>query len=179
MYKSKFAWTCCRTEPPPLPPHGVIAETALDASQLSPSNPNYKPPVPPHRNLVSPPPRIQSTENWSAEIPRKHRARGAKGQGRERRAPDAAAPPPPVDHEGNLELDEEGDEDIGLVMPSELSAAAAAVVAARRANIVGNPMFTEEEQEELMASDVGLDLNLGMDYEQILEYFDNLKESNA
>jgi hypothetical protein len=132
--------------------------------------------VPPHRNLVSPPPRIQSTENWSAEIPRKHRARGGKG-GRGRRAPDTQRPP--VDHEGNLEVDDEGDEDIGLVMPSEVSAAAAALAAAKRANIVGNPMFTEEEQEELMASDVGLDLNLGMDYEQILEYFDNLKESNA
>lgn len=157
-----------------MPPHSECDETALDASQLSPSDPNYKPPVPPHRNLVSPPPRVQSTENWSAEIPRKHRARGAKGQARGRRAPETQRPP--VDHEGNLEVD---DEDIGLVMPSEVAAAAAAVAAARRANIVGNPMFTEEEQEELMASDVGLDLNLGMDYEQILEYFDNLKESNA
>jgi len=115
--------------------------------------------VPPHRNLeaISPPPRLQSTENWSAEIPRKHR--GRKGR---RAPPPEAVPRPPLDDEGN----EEEEEDIGLVV-------------VKKATIVGNPMFTEEEQEELMASDVGLDLNLGMDYEQILEYFDNLKESNA
>jgi hypothetical protein len=31
-------------------------------------------------------------------------------------------------------------------------------------------------QEELLGLE---DLNLGMDYDQIMEYFDNLKESNA
>jgi len=33
-----------------------------------------------------------------------------------------------------------------------------------------------QEQEESVALD---DLNLGMDYNQIMQYFDNLKESNA
>lgn len=45
---------------------------------------------------------------------------------------------------------------------------------AARATVVGNPMFG--------AGDPGLaleELNLGMDYNQIMEYFDNLKESNA
>lgn len=45
----------------------------------------------------------------------------------------------------------------------------------KRATIVGNPMYSSQEQEE-MALD---DLNLGMDYDQIMQYFDNLKESNA
>lgn len=61
----------------------------------------------------------------------------------------------------------------------------------KRANIVGNPMFssTEEEDEEDEEEDegevqrvreelLGLD-DLNMDYDQIMEYFDNLKESNA
>lgn len=53
----------------------------------------------------------------------------------------------------------------------------------KRATIVGNPMFSTEDhgdddhtREELLALE---DLNLGMDYQQIMEYFDNLKESNA
>lgn len=53
----------------------------------------------------------------------------------------------------------------------------------KRATIVGNPMFSNEERgdeqrarEDLLALE---DLNLGMDYQQIMEYFDNLKESNA
>ncbi|XP_069704788.1 transmembrane protein 132E [Periplaneta americana] len=56
----------------------------------------------------------------------------------------------------------------------------------KRATIVGNPMFSATEydgdaedfrvREELLGLE---DLNLGMDYDQIMEYFDNLKESNA
>ena len=56
----------------------------------------------------------------------------------------------------------------------------------KRATIVGNPMFSaaeyEGEGEEFRVREelIGLeDLNLGMDYDQIMEYFDNLKESNA
>jgi hypothetical protein len=55
----------------------------------------------------------------------------------------------------------------------------------KRATIVGNPMFSAMEydgeedfrvREELLGLE---DLSLGMDYDQIMEYFDNLKESNA
>lgn len=53
----------------------------------------------------------------------------------------------------------------------------------KRATIVGNPMFSDEEsvveqktREDLLALE---ELNLGMDYQQMMEYFDNLKESNA
>nr|CAD7260300.1 unnamed protein product [Timema shepardi] len=54
----------------------------------------------------------------------------------------------------------------------------------KRATIVGNPMFSAaddvDEDFRLREELLGLeDLNLGMDYEQIMEYFDNLKESNA
>ena len=56
----------------------------------------------------------------------------------------------------------------------------------KRATVVGNPMFSSSssssscssnhEQEEAVPMD---DLNLDMDYNQIMQYFDNLKESNA
>ncbi|XP_046988822.1 transmembrane protein 132E [Schistocerca americana] len=59
----------------------------------------------------------------------------------------------------------------------------------KRATIVGNPMFSAgaavvaggvalsgAAHDDLVGLD---DLNLGMDYDQIMEYFDNLKESNA
>uniref|UniRef100_A0A1B0FGG5 Transmembrane protein 132E n=1 Tax=Glossina morsitans morsitans TaxID=37546 RepID=A0A1B0FGG5_GLOMM len=50
---------------------------------------------------------------------------------------------------------------------------------AKRATIVGNPMFSSTldggiNQEESLSLD-----DLDMDYEQIMHYFDNLKESNA
>lgn len=51
----------------------------------------------------------------------------------------------------------------------------------KKANIVGNPMFSLNKSED-ETDDGGLgieDLNLGMDYKQIMEYFNNLKESTA
>ena len=72
--------------------------------------------------------------------------------------------------------------------PADLQAMTSEV---KRANIVGNPMFssTEEEDDDEEEEDpgevqrvreelLGLD-DLNMDYDQIMEYFDNLKESNA
>ncbi|XP_025833785.1 transmembrane protein 132E isoform X2 [Agrilus planipennis] len=50
----------------------------------------------------------------------------------------------------------------------------------KRATIVGNPMFSAEDlnKEEINTELSGLE-ELGMDYEQIMHYFKNLKESNA
>uniref|UniRef100_A0A6B2E6C3 Putative conserved secreted protein n=1 Tax=Phlebotomus kandelakii TaxID=1109342 RepID=A0A6B2E6C3_9DIPT len=49
----------------------------------------------------------------------------------------------------------------------------------KRATVVGNPMFSNSEDSDLGPSEsLGLD-DLDMDYEQIMHYFDNLKESNA
>lgn len=63
----------------------------------------------------------------------------------------------------------------------------------KRAAIIGNPMFafdpasatpTDQQQHQNATGGSGDtikldDLNLGMDYKQLMEYFDNLKESNA
>ncbi|KAJ3622259.1 hypothetical protein MTP99_002780 [Tenebrio molitor] len=50
----------------------------------------------------------------------------------------------------------------------------------KRATIVGNPMFSAENNTATPADLPGLDdLQLDMDYDQIMHYFDNLKESNA
>lgn len=69
----------------------------------------------------------------------------------------------------------------------------------KRAAIIGNPMFAfdpasaaaasaaNQKQQPNQAATAGAgcdtikldDLNLGMDYKQLMEYFDNLKESNA
>jgi len=71
----------------------------------------------------------------------------------------------------------------------------------KRAAIIGNPMFafdhpasitaTQQQQQQADQKQPGQnaggsgdtikldDLNLGMDYKQLMEYFDNLKESNA
>jgi hypothetical protein len=57
----------------------------------------------------------------------------------------------------------------------------------KRAAIIGNPMFAfdpasadQKHQNAGNSDTIKLDdLNLGMDYKQLMEYFDNLKESNA
>jgi hypothetical protein len=52
----------------------------------------------------------------------------------------------------------------------------------RKANIVGNSMLSVESKEGNVVDDgcLGIeDLSLAMDYKQIMEYFDNLKESTA
>ncbi|KRT83247.1 hypothetical protein AMK59_4704, partial [Oryctes borbonicus] len=52
----------------------------------------------------------------------------------------------------------------------------------KKATIIGNPMYSTEDQpqEENTAELSGLDgLQLDMDYDQIMHYFENLKESNA
>ncbi|CAO1433508.1 unnamed protein product [Diamesa hyperborea] len=50
----------------------------------------------------------------------------------------------------------------------------------KRATVVGNPMFSSSQDSELgpVEGSMGLD-DLEMDYDQIMHYFDNLKESNA
>nr|XP_040221411.2 transmembrane protein 132E [Anopheles coluzzii]XP_049461170.1 transmembrane protein 132E [Anopheles coluzzii]XP_049461171.1 transmembrane protein 132E [Anopheles coluzzii]XP_049461172.1 transmembrane protein 132E [Anopheles coluzzii]XP_049461173.1 transmembrane protein 132E [Anopheles coluzzii]XP_049461174.1 transmembrane protein 132E [Anopheles coluzzii] len=49
----------------------------------------------------------------------------------------------------------------------------------KKPTVVGNPMFSTTPDSELgPAESLGLD-DLDMDYEQIMHYFDNLKESNA
>lgn len=75
-------------------------------------------------------------------------------------------------------LMEEGDD-----LPEEFVEFSESPPEVKRATIVGNPMFSTDERgeeervrDELLALE---DLNLGMDYQQIMEYFDNLKESNA
>lgn len=67
----------------------------------------------------------------------------------------------------------------------------------KRAAIIGNPMFAfdptsaaadqhqqqQQQQQQKSSNNTDTikldDLNLGMDYKQLMEYFDNLKESNA
>ena len=58
----------------------------------------------------------------------------------------------------------------------------------KRPTVVGNPMFSSSSSESSGSLNQDLeeepaaaldDLNLGMDYNQIMQYFDNLKESNA
>lgn len=49
----------------------------------------------------------------------------------------------------------------------------------KKPTVVGNPMFSNTPDSELAPGEsLGLD-DLDMDYEQIMHYFDNLKESNA
>ncbi|XP_046680481.1 transmembrane protein 132E isoform X4 [Homalodisca vitripennis] len=208
--------------PPPLPPHGVMLERGENGEA------EYRPPVPPHRNIgvsarmnrqpsplgepipaeqlrMSPGPNMSNmnmNENMLPRVnkpievnmaarafnrggklpdnngPRRHHHHhhhhhsGSKG-GRHSRTnePDLTRPAAPS-------LMEEGDD-----LPEAFVEYNTSPPEVKRATIVGNPMFSAEERgeqdrarEDLLALE---DLNLGMDYQQIMEYFDNLKESNA
>ncbi|XP_054271015.1 transmembrane protein 132E [Macrosteles quadrilineatus] len=152
--------------PPPLPPHGVPVEG------------EYRPPVPPHRNSTTEP-NMNMNENML------HRINKPREYNRGGRTPENGARRHHHHHhhhrsKGGRHLTrapqhnmEEGDDTF-----VELSTSGNGEV--KRATIVGNPMFSADEEhrarEDLLALE---DLNLGMDYQQIMEYFDNLKESNA
>lgn len=77
--------------------------------------------------------------------------------------------------QGMMLGDEEGED-----LPPAFVEFAALPPEVKRATVVGNPMFSAEREEDRKDDVLALeDLNLGMDYQQIMEYFDNLKESNA
>lgn len=52
----------------------------------------------------------------------------------------------------------------------------------RRANIVENPLLrgqNQEQAEPCRAAEPASELGLGMDYDELMRYFDGLKESTA
>ncbi|XP_063974726.1 transmembrane protein 132E [Diachasmimorpha longicaudata] len=167
--------------PPPLPPHGVQSS--------APDNPNnnedYKPPVPPHRNT--------GVNVRLSETPKKHphRVSGSHHQGNHRHVKHHHHHHHHgKNHSKSNKTDEvpsevDNDEEFVELRNNEEKPNKEATKSARevkRATIVGNPMFSSssssssQEPEEPVPLE---DLNLGMDYNQIMQYFDNLKESNA
>ncbi|XP_044592113.1 transmembrane protein 132E isoform X3 [Cotesia glomerata] len=189
--------------PPPLPPHGVTspsAGTVGTADQANNNNEDYKPPVPPHRNT--------GVTARLPETPKKHQHRSHHGNHRHvkhhhhhhHKNHSNNVKPSSKNEEAQTVDDEEfvelrkpgsgasGDSKPREIVPREI----------KRATIVGNPMFSSNlsssssssssstvSNHELAETMAALetpaleDLNLGMDYNQIMQYFDNLKESNA
>ncbi|XP_057335778.1 transmembrane protein 132E isoform X1 [Microplitis mediator] len=191
--------------PPPLPPHGITSPASVPASSgagvtdLANNNEDYKPPVPPHRNT--------GVTARLPETPKKHQHRNHHANHRHvkhhhhHHHPKTHSTKPSanpvskneeaqtIDDEEFVELKKVNEEKPKEIIPREI----------KRATIVGNPMFSSnlsssssssssstvsnQELNETMASLVETpaldDLNLGMDYNQIMQYFDNLKESNA
>ncbi|RZF42920.1 hypothetical protein LSTR_LSTR003636 [Laodelphax striatellus] len=202
--------------PPPLPPHGA---------RLDVNDPDYRPPVPPHRNIGvtaklnnnnsgRPQPHCDSNARSGRRHHHHHHHHhrnnsggGGGGGGGKRAAHNALRTHHDANHNHHLgdvtssQPSAACDPDFQFTTPDSSKQHVAADVV-KRATIVGNPMFSmqqhveahvdedeaEERQhvaamqqrgaskEELLALE---DLNLGMDYQQIMEYFDNLKESNA
>jgi transmembrane protein 132 len=72
-------------------------------------------------------------------------------------------------------LDSSSDDNGGFVTPPEQKGAMSSRSQVKRATVVGNPMFSNSPDSELgPVESLGLD-DLDMDYEQIMNYFDNLK----
>ncbi|KAK3912238.1 Transmembrane protein 132B, partial [Frankliniella fusca] len=182
--------------PPPLPAHGSSPEKR---GPLRDEDPEYKPPVPPHRNIplmnddehapapAPPPAPVQPRRHHHHHHSHNHSRNNVNSQGSSNNS---------QKEQSRHTADEEDDlPDPTFVEfpeqppgPVQLQGSGAEV---KRANIVGNPMFssTEEEDDDEDEDDqgevqrvreelLGLD-DLNMDYDQIMEYFDNLKESNA
>ncbi|XP_063707081.1 transmembrane protein 132E [Culicoides brevitarsis] len=75
----------------------------------------------------------------------------------------------------NKTLESSSDDNGGFVTPPGMPR----TNRVKRATVVGNPMFSNTPDSEIGPGEsLGLD-DLDMDYEQIMHYFDNLKESNA
>ncbi|XP_047106144.1 transmembrane protein 132E [Schistocerca piceifrons] len=207
--------------PPPLPPHGLVAPAPAPASAAAdkPLEVEYRPPVPPHRNM-----------GVTARIgpSRRHHHHHHHHRSNRLETHYCLNHAPPLQSSYRFEIDVSVTFPLDQVPPHqhqlqhhqhqlqqlqlqhEAAAAAAAAAAAganssdfvpgaqrgagggsevKRATIVGNPMFSAgaavvaggvalsgAAHDDLVGLD---DLNLGMDYDQIMEYFDNLKESNA
>lgn len=151
----------------------------------------YKPPVPPHRNLdVSTISAVNATVNPENEIPpnlphrhkhhhhhHNHHNHHHHHHHHRNKSADATG-------KANFntyvikkdEVDKKDDEErLKFVNSSEN------LSEIKKANIVGNPMFSiNKTEEDVDDGCLGIEeLNLGMDYKQIMEYFDNLKESTA
>ncbi|CAH1154164.1 unnamed protein product [Phaedon cochleariae] len=181
------------TPPPPLPPHGIPMQTPQDT--LS----DYRPPVPPHRN-IGVTASTTASETGPAKRPHHHHYRN-KSQDKSNihrnnaKADDGTDESKQEENRDQrmFEFDDEPqasdskkEEKIEFVQypksPSVNGKRNSAEV--KRATIVGNPMFradddileTNKTTAELANID---DLQLDMDYDQIMHYFENLKESNA
>ncbi|XP_049823614.1 transmembrane protein 132E isoform X2 [Aethina tumida] len=198
------------TPPPPLPPHGALCQPQVSVEPRAKSTvveieaEDYRPPVPPHRNIG-----ITANSSIESTPPRKHHHRNRsqeKGIYRPpsidyNKASDFPRPPSDIikDGDNNLrsvfEFDDDPHEDqnkkteadeskIQFVQyPKSPNANNRNSAEVKRATIVGNPMFsaTDNGTELTTTQDLpGLDdLQLDMDYDQIMHYFENLKESNA
>ncbi|XP_052125427.1 uncharacterized membrane protein DDB_G0293934-like [Frankliniella occidentalis] len=173
--------------PPPLPAHGSSPEKR---GPLREEDPDYKPPVPPHRNIP-----LMSDDEPAPVQPRRHHHHHHNQHNQHSRNNDSQGNNNSQNGQSRHEDEEDDLPDPTFVEfpdqspgPAQLQGSIAEV---KRANIVGNPMFssTEEEDDDESEDDqgevqrvreelLGLD-DLNMDYDQIMEYFDNLKESNA
>ncbi|XP_057654487.1 transmembrane protein 132E isoform X1 [Diorhabda carinulata] len=186
------------TPPPPLPSH-----SPNNNNNKNNSNDDYKPPVPPHRNLSV------STTSSDSPLPKKsqhhhhHRNKNQDKINQHRLSDDIPLSKTQIPTQVNVpkqntesctekdifEFDDEPqespkrDDNIEFVQysnnPSNRNS-----TEVKTATIVGNPMFnvdatnieTGNKSMELPGLD---DLQLDMDYDQIMQYFENLKESNA
>ncbi|XP_066247683.1 transmembrane protein 132E [Euwallacea similis] len=196
------------TPPPPLPPHAL----PLTPKKIMCSD-DYRPPVPPHRNLPSTS-NAQSPVPPGASTPKKYQHHQRNGSRTSEKFLQQVVETAIDDSRSDygfkdrviegiedeeqhvFEFDDEpevkketGDKMEFVQYPrspnAKLNRNSAEV---KRATIVGNPMFsmtddgnkTELPSGKTPAELNGLDdLQLGMDYEQIMHYFENLKESNA
>ncbi|XP_060527695.1 transmembrane protein 132C isoform X1 [Cylas formicarius] len=190
--------------PPPLPPHAVPLQMPSERVISSPKpDDEYRPPVPPHRVAAG------SESQSPVITPKKHhhhhhqRSGSRSGDKLLKEALENSGRPGSglreklLDNVENREMhvfkfDDEPveqpkkDEKTEFVQypksPSAKSNRNSAEV--KRATIVGNPMFSADERTAEMCANTadlpGLDdLQLDMDYDQIMHYFENLKESNA
>ncbi|XP_046420331.1 transmembrane protein 132E isoform X1 [Neodiprion virginianus] len=158
--------------PPPLPPHGIPPPVSSD--NANGNNDDYKPPVPPHRNT--------GVIARFPDTPKKHHHRASSGShGNHRHSKHHSKSHKQHQEQNGKTGDNETRENnaeeefVELRNHEDKRGVKDKLKEVKRATIVGNPMYSSQEQEE-MALD---DLNLGMDYDQIMQYFDNLKESNA
>jgi len=148
---------------PPRPPKPSSATSSIDSATFSVKReamdeaPDYRPPVPPHRNIGSEhsgkekEPLVQSTNPFLMDYSADKRTR----------------PVPLIVGNPMAYIDEESEADEDVERPLTSAAAASAIAARQRGSRSG--------QGQGQNSSVKLDIN----YDMMMEYFDNLKETEA
>ncbi|GAB0099729.1 TMEM132 domain-containing protein [Sergentomyia squamirostris] len=174
--------------PPPLPPAHHVEEIFLDAARryVKSSSPIRQTPSPPT------PSEVDEEENGAQKPPGEIGKSSGDGNIPEAHSTEKSADAMLDSGIGLTELQQkdqsqrqsvskgstetESDDNGGFVTPPGDCPTTRAQHQVKRATVVGNPMFSNSEASDLGPSEsLGLD-DLDMDYEQIMHYFDNLKQ---
>ncbi|CAG9860128.1 unnamed protein product [Phyllotreta striolata] len=161
--------------PTALSPHPIPGHS----SKVPKAGDDYRPPVPPHRNLE-----LSGSTGSSLDQENKHsdkyRTHRLSNENSQRKYEDAQMSQFHINDELQDLIGREEDPEFVEYLKSPSNNGYQKRAEVKLATIVGNPMINGTLEKNKLSDLPNLDqLPLDMDYHQIMHYFENLKESNA